>query len=203
MTTTFLVAEDDAALGRSIARLLRPFGNVQNASTLSEARHEIENNTFDGVVVDVSLPDGSGFDVLRFARHKRPQVQALVLSGIVNSTRLAEALSLHAAYLLKPAESKSIRLFARRALKSDNAMLATLAEWQKDYRLTPSEVDVLRLAALGHERSVLAELRDVATSTIKKQVVSLLRKTLDSSLENAVSRLLRSALELRIDQPSE
>lgn len=197
--TTFLVAEDDAALCRSIARLLAPFGSVQTVLTVFDARAALEMRCYDGVLVDISLPDGSGFDVLTFARRKRPQAQALALSGIVNPERLSRALALRAAYLLKPASAESIRLFARRAVRGPNAVAETLARWRRNYRLTPSETEILRLAAVGHERSALAELREVATSTIKKQVVTLLGKTLDSSLENAVSRLLREALESQTD----
>ena len=195
----FLIAEDDAALGRSIARLLAKLGKTRTVDSVVAALENLEREAYDGIIVDISLSDGSGFEILRFARARRLHVMSLVLSGTISSERLTEAHQLGASYLLKPASIESIRIFGERALRGDDATAVAIQAWQRDYRLTPSETEVLRLAAFGHERSSLADLRDVEPCTIKKQVVSMLSKTLDSSLENAVSRLLRQALERRGD----
>jgi len=60
-----LIVEDDTNLRKTLAKLLQKGGTeVQEAGTGNEAIKKIQNNTFECVILDLGLPDMSGFDVL-------------------------------------------------------------------------------------------------------------------------------------------
>lgn len=196
---TFLIIEDEWLVGRALSRLFAPYGQVEIVTTLSDARRALDDRRFGALVVDVKLPDGSGFDALAYARARTPDVHALVLSGTVNAARLSRAFTLGVTYLVKPASSAQIRHFAMRAralhLKSSGWLRALIATWVDRYELTPAEERVLALAIDGYTRLEIAVRRDVTVSTLKKQVQSLLAKTGDTTLESAANRALRAALD--------
>jgi len=61
--TGYLLVEDDSSLGETLRdRLKRESFDVHWAKTVFEARSLIRVNDFDLVVLDVGLPDGSGFE---------------------------------------------------------------------------------------------------------------------------------------------
>ncbi len=61
--TRILLVEDDSSLGETLRdRLKRESFDVHWAKTVYEARSLIRTNDFDLVVLDVGLPDGSGFE---------------------------------------------------------------------------------------------------------------------------------------------
>jgi DNA-binding NarL/FixJ family response regulator len=196
---SFLIAEDDELVGRILVRTLAEHGRTELVRTVEGARSALKTKSFSAVVVDVGLPDGSGFDLITDARSHDPLVAALVVSGGVDERRLAEAHHLGAHYLLKPVDTKELGLFAvrmRAKLRQRDAKIAAIIErWTVEYELTAAEADVLELAAQGAQRSRLADLRGVAASTVKKQVQVILTKTGDTSLEAAVSRLLRAIVD--------
>jgi CheY-like chemotaxis protein len=60
-----LVIEDDAAMRESIRALLQSENTeIVAVATLAEALEHIENFSFDCVVTDLALPDGTGYDLL-------------------------------------------------------------------------------------------------------------------------------------------
>lgn len=56
--------EDDADLASATAAILRDVADVTKAASLQAARQAIREETFDLVILDVGLPDGSGLDLL-------------------------------------------------------------------------------------------------------------------------------------------
>lgn len=82
MAMRVLVAEDDPRLADSIRRGLRAAGiDVVVANMASEAREQLLFATHDVIVLDVMLPDGSGFDVCTFARGRGIATPILMLTA--------------------------------------------------------------------------------------------------------------------------
>jgi DNA-binding NarL/FixJ family response regulator len=59
------------------------------------------------------------------------------------------------------------------------------------YGLSEAESDILRRAADGESRYLIAAARGSSELTVKKQIVNLLARTMDDSLHEAVARVLR------------
>jgi CheY-like chemotaxis protein len=106
-----LVVEDEAAVARVLGIMLRRAGHqVVMASSLAEARKAIAESRPLVVLLDMKLPDGSGFDLLDdLAEHSGlADVPVVVLSGVEptldqrpRSTRVRE-------WLIKPFAEKEL-----------------------------------------------------------------------------------------------
>jgi DNA-binding response OmpR family regulator len=66
-----LLVEDDEALALGIEFTLKDEGyEVLRASTLSKGKSLFEHETLDLIILDVNLPDGSGYELCKFIRSK-------------------------------------------------------------------------------------------------------------------------------------
>lgn len=61
-----LIIEDDSALAQGLCRALTSDqATAKYVSTIKEAREELAKNAYTLIILDVNLPDGNGFDLLR------------------------------------------------------------------------------------------------------------------------------------------
>jgi two-component system OmpR family response regulator len=100
-----LVVEDDARLSRLLKRLLSQDRHVVETALTAEEGLEVatSNLELDAIVLDVGLPDRSGFDVARTLRKKGSQVPILMLTARDSVSDRVEGLDAGADdYLVKP-----------------------------------------------------------------------------------------------------
>jgi DNA-binding response OmpR family regulator len=97
-----LLVEDEPALRRIIARNLTTRGlDVVEAGTVGEALTALNLETPDLILLDINLPDRSGWDVLRDLQRRHIAVPTIVVSAVrVSQSRLDEFKPM--AYLPKP-----------------------------------------------------------------------------------------------------
>ena len=104
------VVDDDAAMLRSVARLLRQFGypSVLFPSAEAFANHR----EFDGalcVLLDINLGDGSGIELRHCLKAANVSVPVIYMTGKDDSTiREAALRSGCLAYLTKPFSARSL-----------------------------------------------------------------------------------------------
>jgi DNA-binding response OmpR family regulator len=78
-----LVVEDDPVLQDGLTVGLGIHGvTAEGVATCADALAALETTAFDAVVLDVMLPDGSGFDVLRTLRQRNDTVPVLLLTAL-------------------------------------------------------------------------------------------------------------------------
>ncbi|MHB1131544.1 MAG: response regulator transcription factor [Chloroflexota bacterium] len=97
-----LVVEDENILRRLIVRNLASRGHtVRGAATAEEALRSLEADPPDLLLLDINLPDRTGWDVLRELRQRGQAIPTVVVSAVrVGPARLGEFQPL--AYLPKP-----------------------------------------------------------------------------------------------------
>lgn len=77
-----LIVEDDAVLQNGLTVGLGLHGiNAEAVDTCADALAALAAAAFDAVVLDIMLPDGSGFDVLRELRRRNDAVPVLLLTA--------------------------------------------------------------------------------------------------------------------------
>ena len=80
-TYKILIVEDDRALNRGIALALKEETvEFLSALTLAQAQEIWKNNAVDMVLLDVNLPDGSGYELLKEIR-RASQIPVLMLTA--------------------------------------------------------------------------------------------------------------------------
>jgi CheY-like chemotaxis protein len=76
-----LLVEDHPDTLKTMARLLKTCKyDVQTAGSVAEAISQLQSGQFDLLISDLGLPDGSGYDVMRYVRDHHP-MRAIALSG--------------------------------------------------------------------------------------------------------------------------
>jgi DNA-binding response OmpR family regulator len=112
-----LVVEDEPAIAESISYGLRRDGySVAIAATLADAEKELEG--VDLVVLDLMLPDGSGFDLLGKVRQQDMGIAVIVLSSRDAEADRVAALETGADdYVTKPFSPREIVARVRAVLR--------------------------------------------------------------------------------------
>jgi DNA-binding response OmpR family regulator len=77
-----LIVEDDRSLCLSITDYLKMEGHVcEIAYNLHEAVNKVADNTYDCVILDIGLPDGTGLDVIRDMKENKLAGGILIISA--------------------------------------------------------------------------------------------------------------------------
>ena len=80
--TSLLLIEDDPQLGRALRLALGDAGHGATwARSLEEGDLHLLTQRFDGVLLDLGLPDGSGLEVLRRLRRRGDRTPVLILTA--------------------------------------------------------------------------------------------------------------------------
>lgn len=112
-----MVVDDEEDLRRIIARMLSAQGEIVEAADGAEAVRLLRQRTPDLLLLDVTLPDVSGLDVLKEARAIAPNLPVLMLTGQLDISTARDALEKGArAYMTKPFEPSALKQEVARLL---------------------------------------------------------------------------------------
>ncbi|HYZ34488.1 MAG TPA: sigma-54 dependent transcriptional regulator [Crenalkalicoccus sp.] len=113
-----LLVEDEGVLARNIQRYLqREEFEVHIAGTLKEGWREFDSFDPDVVLLDLTLPDGSGLELLSRIRARDPWLKVIVLTGHGTVQTAVEAMKAGAYdYLTKPVALGELKLLLDKAL---------------------------------------------------------------------------------------
>ncbi len=78
---TILLVEDDAMLGAAIVEGLRPRYQADWTRTVADSEAALSTGSYQLMILDLNLPDGSGFDLLATLRRSGNPLPVLVLSA--------------------------------------------------------------------------------------------------------------------------
>lgn len=115
--TRLLIVDDEEALRKAFARVLRPVGSVEVAATGEEALALVSSEAFDVVLTDLGLPGIDGISLLQQIRRHDLDVPVIVITGTPDLTTAIDAVE-HGAfrYLVKPVDIPVLIQVTRRAV---------------------------------------------------------------------------------------
>ncbi len=86
-----LHVEDDPDIAQVLAEMMQDFADIIQAHTIQEATQKIQQETFNLIILDMSLPDGSGMDLFPFSQsHNKLNVPILIFSAREISQEVAQ-----------------------------------------------------------------------------------------------------------------
>ena len=216
--TRILLVEDHASFRQTLARVFdqqSEFDVVAQAGSLSEARRVMEGSEADLGIIDPSLPDGEGVELIEDLRETNPLFAALVLTASLDREDHARAVEAGAAGILhKSADVDEIldatrRLAAGQTLFSPEELVALLRlagqnrEEDRKARaniqqLTPREMEVLKALGRGLSNKEIAQSLYISVDTERKHMLSILSKLgVRSRLQALVFAVRHGLVELR------
>jgi DNA-binding NarL/FixJ family response regulator len=191
-----LLVEDHASFRQTLALVFDQepdFEVVAQAGSLAEARRVTKRRAVDLGVIDLSLPDGEGVELIEELREANPLFAALVLTASVDQEEYARAVEAGAAGVLhKSADVDEIldatrRLAAGETLFSSEELVELLRlagqsrEEEREARasieqLTPREMEVLKALARGLSNREIAQTLHMSVDTERTHMMNILNK---------------------------
>jgi DNA-binding NarL/FixJ family response regulator len=213
-----LLIEDHASFRQTLALVFdqQPeFEVVAQAGTLAEARRAMEGSEADLGVIDLSLPDGEGTELIEELREANPDFVALVLTASLERTEHARAVEAGAAGVLhKSADVDTIldttrRLGEGETLLSEDELISLLRlagqnrEEEVEARasidqITPREREVLQKLAEGLSNKEIAARLHMSIDTERTHMMNILNKLgVHSRLQALVFAARHGLVEIR------
>ncbi len=195
-----LVVEDEEPFQEILARTFAPFGfDLRKAYSNGQARAVLAAGVpLSGAIIDVQLPDGSGFEFLAELRKVYPRLPIAVCTAHLDRSLVNTAARYSARYVCKDGKEE-LAAFAREIIShppgGNGALAEAVAAFAKKYKLSPRERQVLEGRAFEKLSKEIADELRVSPKTIKTHVAHILIKCGRGSLED-VARELRAQARL-------
>ena len=209
MTRHILIADDHPIVRRGLAAVVsEAFDSVQltSVATAQEALDQVRLRAWDVVVLDITLPDKSGLDVLKEIKLLRTTQPVLMLSFHEEAQYALRSLKAGAAgYLTKESATDEIVNALVAIFKGGKYVTQTLAErlafdlegksaGEPYDVLSDREYEVLRLFAQGKTLSDIADHLALSVKTVSTYRARLLQKL----QLKTTAQLIRYALERKL-----
>ena len=200
-TPTIFVVDDDAAVRKSLVRLLRSAGYlVESFASAGEfLDHWQERATTGCLVLDVQMPGLSGFDLQRQLRSTPRSLPIVFITGHGDSPMSVMAMKAGAVnFLAKPFQAEDLLLAIGEAIAcaaEKESEQSERAELEKRYAtLTPREREVMLLVVRG-----LANKRIATELGIVEKTIKVHRGRVMSKMQvRSVAELVLASLKIKI-----
>ncbi len=196
-----LIVDDHSFTRLGIRRILQeryPAAEFEEVGCLSDALGCLHRSTFELVLADLSLPDGSGLDLIKEIRSRHPQLPILVVTMHSQLHYARRAMQLGASgYLTKDRAAEELAVAAERALAGKlylppelaDELFAHSVQGNRDPldTLSDREFEVLRGLASGRTVTELAQLLNLSVKTVSTYRSRLMEKLALQSQAELVS----------------
>jgi two-component system response regulator NreC len=173
-----VLADDHALMLRSLRVLLEGEEDVDviaEAGDFASALHSLHGESPHVLVLDLRLRGGSSIEMIGKLRQEAPNTQIVVLTMKDSPVFAEHALASGAVgFVLKERADDELPQAVRAAARGEEYVsprvapgLETLRSSLTDHELTPREVEVLRLIALGHTSVEVARKLHVSARTVE------------------------------------
>lgn len=119
-----LIIEDDQTLSKNLKKVLEKEGfAVDSAFDKESGFEQTEINAYDCIVLDINLPDGSGFDLLSQLRTNQNKTPVIIVTARGQTEDRIKGLNLGADdYVPKPVDSSELTARIRAVIRRNNSV---------------------------------------------------------------------------------
>jgi two-component system response regulator TctD len=200
-----LLVDDNRDLSSWLTRLLTQSGYaVEQAFSGEEAAHLLITQSYDAILLDLTLPGLKGQTLLKNIRKKNNQVPVLIISALDSLADIIENLNLGADdYLAKPFDIQELearlRSLLRRASGKTNPVI-TCGRLSYDSNSKIFCIDAEPLALTPREHAVLEALIRQTGKTVSKKELADGLFTLNDTVSPKALEIYIVRLRKKIDQ---
>ena len=203
-----LIVDDHQMVAESLAAAFQPEKDIELvgiAGTAGEAKHLVEIERPDVVLMDYRLPDQDGAAATAAIKARRPETQVVMVTSADDEGVLLQCLEAGCSGFIQKERPVRELLDAVRAVHAGEAlvsppMLARLlprlrpSHQKTAAELTARELDILRLLAEGLSNQVIAERLGITRNTVRNHVQNILAKLGAHSKLEAVATAVREGI---------
>ena len=210
---SLLIVEDDRLLRDSLVADVRASNadwQVMSADSVAAALALLESNAPDAVFLDLGLPDGNGFGLIRRIRQRHPGCEILVITVFADEQRVLRSLESGASgYILKTdlpqfagrllstivaGGSPISPAIARRLIERLRPPAPHARAGQGQEPLSQREAEILGMCAKGLRYAEIAGALGLSVHTVNAHLKSVYRKLMVNSRGEAVFEARRAGL---------
>lgn len=193
--TRILIADDHAVLRSGLRLLLDAQPDFKVVGEASTGEETVERSIAlrpDILLLDIAMPEINGLEAARRIRQQAPEVRIIVLTMYDDEAYLRQFLEMGAAgYVLKKAADTELSAAIRAVHRGESFVYPSLmpqlidsylkqpsspATTESNDKLSPREVDVLRLVALGYTNQQIADELCIGVSTVETHRTRIMEK---------------------------
>lgn len=190
-----ILVVDDHVLFRdgliSLFQFTQDFYVVDQAGTVSEGIEKAFLHKPEIILMDFSLPDGTGLDATQVILGEIPECKIIFLTVFETDENLLRAIQLGAkGYMLKNVSSSSLlsslRALADGEIAMSRKMMSRVVEYSRTMpfhhsqnlvaKLSPREIDILYELQSGASNAQIAQQLYLSENTVKHHIHSILEK---------------------------
>ncbi|MFN3928074.1 MAG: response regulator [Thermoflexus sp.] len=192
MPIRILIADDHGLVRAGLRALLKDEPDLEVIGEAADSEDAIQKAMAlrpDVMLLDISMPGRGGIEVTRFLKKALPELRILILTVHEDEDLLREAIRLGASgYIVKRAVEEELVHAIRAVWRGDLYIHPTMTRvLLKDLEapavepvpvepLTPRELEVLRLIALGYTNRQIAEELGISIRTVETHRANLMGK---------------------------
>lgn len=207
--TRIMIVEDDQLTAQTLKQRVednKTFEVYSVQYTYVDAVTALNQSLPDILLVDLSLPDGSGIDIIKIASEKEPNLPIMVISLFGDESHVLDAIQAGAqGYLLKESEPGQISESITQLLNGGSPISPSIArhlikrfhvseqnksnsesDTPKQELLSERELEVLQLASKGFTYGETAKFLDLSVNTVASYTKRIYGKLAVNSKSEAV-----------------
>lgn len=201
---TFLLVDDHALFRAGLVVLLQKMSGDAAVLEVGTAAAALDmaakNPAIDLVLLDYTLPDSNGIEVLRTLKRTRPELPVILLSAHIDSVLIQQALKEQASGFIPKTSTPDVMMsvvqlvlnggvyIPPEAMDAPGATSAppSFSSPPGRIQLTQRQMDVLQQMKNGLSNKEIARQLHMSPSTVKVHVAAILRELAASSRTQAV-----------------
>jgi DNA-binding NarL/FixJ family response regulator len=186
-----LIVDDHAVVRHGLKTAIQAHGYevAAVAGSINEAQAFMAQTNPDAIIIDINLPDGSGFELVTWARKLSPIIAIIVLTLNDGADYVRAAKNAGAnAFIVKSAPLSDLLAALDFALSSPTSFSSKpIFKIGIDSGLTAREINILQSINLGLSNTAISTQLFISVSTVKTHVSSIFRKLEVDNRVQAVS----------------
>jgi DNA-binding NarL/FixJ family response regulator len=207
-TIRIVIADDHELFSNGLRELLKNYEDVEVVATVSDGKEFMDyiksNKNIDVVLLDITMPNMDGFEVLKRIKDTAPLIKPVIISMHDEGNYIAKCAKNGAyGYLLKNTDQEELIKVLRIVMQGKKYFSPTISEKMIDYMsesttseaiLSTKESEVLELISKGYTTKKIAQMLFVSTRTIETHRSNIIKKL---KVKNT-AELIKKAVKLKL-----
>ena len=203
-----VIADDHELFSNGLKELLKNYDDIDVVATVRDGKEFIDyiksNKAIDVVLLDITMPNMDGFEVLKHIKDIAPLIKPIIISMHDEGNYIAKCAKKGAySYLLKNTDQEELIKVLRIVVQGKKYFSPKISEKMIDYMsenttsediLSSKENEVLELISKGYTTKKIAEKLFVSTRTIETHRSNIIKKL---KVKNT-AELIKKAVKLKL-----
>jgi len=186
-----LIADDHPIVRNGIKDIVQDISStyiIDEAEDAHEVIKKVTANTYDLIILDISMPGGGGLNALKQIKQARSETKVLILSIYNDEQYINRSLKAGASgYLTKAVASDELELAIKKVLNGEKYLSTEIASKMaaliysdqseaKHHLLSEREFQVFKMIVRGFKTSEVAEELNISAKTVSTYRVRIMDK---------------------------